>query len=323
MTKRARLAWIGLLGAAACKGDDSGPDPDPDTEDPTPVACAPQDWPIDQEGHQADRVDEDWRGKMAFHWMPPNPRGVVAVFHGSNQTAGTMRTVEHEELYNELVERDLGYFAVGSIRGDWDREDPADSVDIDNVVSYLERLLQDTSLTADTPLFSLGFSGGGAFNVTFANGIEAHGWDYRGFSTHNSSRWETAPVPSVFVSGANDHADEIRDNHQRQVDTGFDSTLYALEEIPLDPLRFTKIADIGEARSRSWFDEAVAFGMVDADGNRLSPIQDVNEVMDDFQDNSTGTGNPLATAQMRVLWRTHIFAADRACDEAAFFDSLL
>jgi hypothetical protein len=186
-----------------------------------------------------------------------------------------------------------------------------------------DRLIQDTEITENTPLFAIGFSGGSMFAPVFTQLAFDDGWDVRAFSSHNTGPKTTAPVPSVFIAHANDNPNGLVNAYDDQAKLGYPTTLYYLDETLLDPLRFTKEPNITEAESIAFFDELVGFGLVDEHGQRLVGDDVIGQALDWFNRNSIYDDSSKARHQLNVLWRKHVFSADRACAEAETFEAQL
>ena len=327
--RMSQVALIALLACSmGCKNDDStGTDPSEtttnstDTINPTTQEDCEQAWPIAVDGHQEDRIFEMYEGEPMMYWLPENPKAVFIIFHGNNQSIATLSTVEHEQFYNELASRNMGYYAFNG--GQWDLSESPNNDDFLVAANFRDGLIADGVLTEDTPVFSAGFSGGCDYNPTFANIALNQGWDYRGFACHVGFTNRTAPVRSVFYANANDDPEDERGSHSDQLETGFTSILYDLPESPMTPDRFTKIVNIDATESQSWFDEMVEFGMIDENGVRLVAVEDMDAAINYFETNSTGQGNNRASAQIKVVWRRHIWTSDFACAELNFFEGLL
>lgn len=326
----ARLSWLVVLalGCTSGEGKDGGPDgvTDGGTLPPPVAGCEErQPWPIDDQGHQLDRVDPGL-AYGAFYWVPDNPRGLVIFNHANAKSASTLLTIEHEELWNELARRDLAYGAVDSVERDWDFSGGASNRDVQRIAEFRDLLIAETALTEDTPVFGVGFSGGGSFLGPFATGGLELGWDVRAISAHGSTPSGQPPVTAVFVSHENDSPDGAASAHEDWLAAGLDSELYALPEEPLDPLRFTREPSVPAEISERWFDDLVDMGAIDADGNRLIDIRDAGATIDDFKRLQTDNGVPggaLAAIQLNVVWRLHIYSADVACEEAEAFENAL
>ncbi len=314
--------WLVPLLLIACGGGNEDSDSPPTTTFPTVGCDERQAWPIDDKEHQVDRIGEMWNDVASLYWIPDNPRGLVVMLHGSKQSAATMTTIEHEEFYNELARRDIGYLAVSSVDPDWATESDPSNVDVQRISDFRDVVISKTALEVDTPVFAVGFSGGAGFAPRFGDAALQMGWDFRGFAGHNNSVRHRVEAPAAFIVHENDNRDASIAEYGDQAALGAPSILFDLEEIPLEPMRFTRSGASREL-SQLWFDEAVTFGLVDVDGNRLTPVGEMESVLNAFAANSEGAGSERAKVQFNVIWRRHIFSADAACDEASFFAAQL
>lgn len=324
--------WLGLsLGAGWGCSSPSGEGPlgpgDTDTDaeadtDTTPLPdCTRQAWPITPDTAD-ERVTTTVDGIEMFYWMPQQPRAVVALFTGNNQDISQLVSVEQEELYNELAERDFGFFAVDARDAAWD-PDATNNHDFPRVSTVRDWLVANTALEASTPVFAVGFSGGGGFLAAMSTLALEDGWDFRAASIHNG--WFHLPVATdaYFIAHPDDPAApvaDIRAMYETTLAAGHDAVFDELPVLPVDPARFTKIPNIDAARSQTWFDEAVAAGLIDAQGLRLVDETDIAEKTELFETQSTVPGPERATHQLWVVWRLHIWASDHACEEVRFFE---
>ena len=323
-----------ILSAVGCNKAETDSGAATDTQPPTtPVttpttqgSCTPQDWPIDDEDHQLDRVWEYFDDNAVMYWMPDEPRGAFIMLHASKRDVTDLDTLEYEEFYNELAARDIGYFGVSSVSagGSWASSKNADNnVDTQEIAAFRDYLIDITDLSEDTPLFVMGFSGGAGFTSNMAQQGLDMGWDMRGFKAHNGVPYVEAPLPAIMVYHINDSPGSGEAQCERQADLGYRTECHTYDELPLTAERFTTIPGIDSDEAQIWFDEAVDAGLVDANGVRLTPISDADQAFEDFEDNSAVPGANRATVQLKVLWRVHIVSEDRACEEANFFDKEL
>jgi hypothetical protein len=278
-------------------------------------ACKPQPWPIDEEGHQLDRVTElTPDGSVTKWWAPADPAGIVFMLHANKKTASTMFSVEHEELYNEFAERDLAYAAVSNSGGKWDLKVDPDNGDFARVAEVRNHLIQEGAIAAETPVFAVGFSGGSMFApVLIQLGMDA-GWDVRAFSSHNTAP-KIAPegVAAMFTAHQNDNPVKIIDQYEEQALLGMPTMLVELEELALNPLRFTKLSFVTEEESFAYFDELLTAGLIDENGVKMADGAELDGALGELRDIPAP-----AKSQLTVIWREHIFSADAACSEAEF-----
>jgi hypothetical protein len=318
---RVAVRWGVVLFAVACAPAIDQGEMESGDLDALERGCAPQTWPIDEQGHQAERVTIlDGPGRTTW-WVPPDPRGLVVMLHSNKHDSRTMFTIEHEELYNELAERNIAYVAVSNTGGVWSLSAQPDNRDYVRVRDVLDRVIHDTPAQKSTPLFAVGFSGGSMFAPVFAQLATDDGLDVRGFSSHNTGPRSTALVPAWFTAHANDNPNVIEGAYEDQLKRGLETEYVFLEESRVEPLRFSKEPNITEDESLLFFEELVDMGLIDRQGRRL--VEEIGAALDDFQRNSVYEDSNKARDQLSVLWRRHIFSADRACAEAEFFDKQL
>jgi len=314
-----------VIGTSGCAIESDQEIPDEQDVSSLLQACEPQPWPIDEEGHQLNRVTEFGPdGSIVRWWAPRDPVGIVFMLHANNNDATSMFSVEHEEFYNELAERNLAYAAVSNTGGAWSLKVSADNEDFARVVDVRDHLIELNVIDQGTPVYAVGFSGGSMFAPVLASIGLAEGWDVRGYSSHNTGGKATPEVAAIFTAHANDNPEGIEAQYEDQAAVGMPTELVSLAEDPLDPLRFTKVAGISETESLEYFDTLVSFGMIDEGGVRLVEDELMGEALDYFESRAPGDSNQRARNQLAVVWRKHIFSADKSCAEAQFLrDQLL
>lgn len=319
-----RLGALVIL-AAGCSGGDGGGDKD---SGPPPVTVtAYEELPI---ASHFPWIDEEFDGGRLTYYVPiATPRAVLFALHGSDGGVETVLQTEWLELYNLLEAQGFAFILAQSLDRQikqWDTtktEDPLDNADFERLSRIRDHLVAETSLEESTPVFSAGFSNGGAFSVVFTGFAFEQGWDVRGFLAHNSAYPVDTPVPGAFISAEHDETGGTPENVDEVARAcsdylGMPCPHFRGTEIPLDPRRFARLPQYTLDQSQLIFDELVAMQFVDANGGRLVPLDDVDGVMDQYIATSNAPIPTMPPTQLRVVWATHRVSSQHMPEEVAF-----
>jgi len=265
---------------------------------------------------------------LALIWhIPENPRGVVWVFHGTGGSASTANQMETIAILNEFVKIDIGFVAASSDDPEkWDTDGkPKGNEDLQRAMRIRDDLMGRSDWTDGTPVFTWGFSNGAKMAGTFADFALDEGWPIRAISSHNGAS-SSDQVPTIFVDSENDDTmagGPIGNTIEALEDNGVAVESYMATEDPLHPMRFLRIANFNEAKSQFQFDELVDWGHVDADGVRITDVDNIEGVVNQITSESEGWGPVTAAEQLRVVWCTHRIDGRFALEERNFFAAQL
>ncbi len=316
------LVWSLLI---ACSREDGGGEPtDPDAspnptfgEDPTSCSASgyvePPGWyevlPIEE----ITNTEDSETGERYMYWIPENPVAALWVFHGNGGDIGNLQQLEYHRVYNPLIADGYAILAKESlVRGNdahWDYEKGSANANPDMIAiqALRAKLIDETGLEESTPMFGMGFSGGAAFVGTWAElGIRDFGWDIRGIDCHNGSPALEPHLDSMHNHAANDDGNSAISGFESMEENYPDKyhELMIHEEVPLDPLRMMSLG-YDEATSIAVFDELVEMELIDEAGVRLFDIVDVEGVLNDYENRSTGPSPAKVNGVLRVVWATH------------------
>jgi len=272
-------------------------------------------------------ISESFEDRQLVWYMPDNPRAVVWHFHGNDGSGADARLLETVAILNELVKIDFGFVAGTCDDGhQWDADRTGtDNNDLMRLTRLRDHIMGQSSWAEDTPLFAWGFSSGARMTAHFADFALDEGWPIRALAVHNGNP-DRAVVPTVFVEAENDDSaspDSMAATRALLADAGLDVEAYMAFEAPLDPMRFLRIPTFTEEKSQFQFDELVTWQHIDSDGTRITSHENINGVVNQIRDESTGW-DPVRTGdQLRVVWRTHRVDGQFALEERNFFVSQL
>ena len=324
-----------LVSLCACNKD-SVPTPevsDTDTDAEIVVSCEESD-PVYVEFEDVLQNPEpeylEFEGWGVFHSIPENPRGVMFGFHGSNSALAQTVGVEWTLLYNELQARGIGWISSESqerTNAHWDLSSSTENnVDFAFHARLRDELIATTDLVEETPVFAMGFSGGGGFTPTFLSLAEESGWDARAGLVHNSAGRDEG-FPIFYVANDNDftaRASSVQSSYDSAIASGIDARYLLIEEHDLDREELNKIEDFDLEYSVGLWDELVEMGMIDDNGTRLVELGGSEiAVFNQYEIQSEGRAPAKVVAQLKVVWAMHRVSAASAHDEICFLDSHL
>lgn len=305
-----------LIVAAACAG--------PSVTDTADTAASTVTAPYATIERQFEWTN-DFDTEAKFH-VPPNAVGIVWAFHGNGGGLPSVQQPEWIAVYNHLVQHGIGVVITKSLdrqTGTWGLADQ------DELAAIFEAMVsQWDAVPRDIPQGVLGFSGGSQMARMFEDLSAREGWDFRVAAIHQGSAQMTA-VPTLYLAAENDDVGRTGAFYEKRglvdvcVAAGHDCRLLEGTEIRLDRRRFQRLADFDAARSQTTFDEMVAFGLIDAAGDRtvsFEPEGVLQKTLDAYEKVSrAGSAASFATGQLRVVWATHRLSSAFAPEEADFF----
>jgi dienelactone hydrolase len=212
------------------------------------------------------------------YYFPPNHVGVIFRFHGSGGSwQNFFNSAEDRAFADRAVA--AGYAVVAGNSADrvdnqWDYTNPpVSNPDIQNGIAVIARLRQQGIMGANDPLFSLGFSNGGAFASYVAhlgNAAIVGNWRAAALYCSTSGPWsadivvphlwnmqrnDTSVDPSNVALGLSVFANLIATGIPAQHNFHYPSPVY--------PDRFSRIRDLSSADSLAIFNALKQNGFLD------------------------------------------------------------
>jgi len=231
--------------------------------------------------------------KRVIYAVPPDPLGIVFVFHGTGGSADVIHKpamqyvarLAYQRGYavvsTEAEERTLGDPGPdGKIR--WNAGvDLATNVDLQNIERLSAELSQLTSIPIDAPRFAVGMSNGGSFAVSVGAALP--------FSAVTSFcaparvlAWSLTPTPSQWLMCGNDTNPTVGGQRDQWMDGTLDLASRSIptdyDELPASPVfegRFARIDGIGFDLSAAGVAELNARGRLDSSGFLLTLPDDL------------------------------------------------
>lgn len=281
-----------------------------------------------------------FEGFPVISYVPPDPKGMIYVFHGTGGSADVAEKVETVDALNLFVAAGYGFVSTSSTERTgtkrWDVRDPSlvTNPDLARLVRLQDHLVATTSLEATTPLVGIGHSNGARF-VT----LWGQTWADAGYPV--AALWASAgriadpvvdggglDVPTFFVVAENDTTVPpagVVAGYQATVSAGVRAELRTSEERALDPLQYLRVPGVDSAEATAIVDALVATGVWDETGTRVVP--DVDQAISQAQTvvlpasvTAEGLG-PEISNETAVLMAVHQFSAEWKLDALAFVDA--
>lgn len=325
-----RAWWMALAWAVACGGeaDPGGGDGGDDT---------PADMPAGELTPYAEVVPNftafisEFEGLPFASYVPEDPAGLVLLFHGTGGDGpNIVDTIEMIDVLNELVARKIGFLAPTSENRDaaqWDTSAaPSANVDYQRVLRMRAALVEAGAIQEATPLFSVGFSNGGTFASYVGNAALEDDLPVRATLIHamtgNGGRYRDPPrMPVMWLCSVNDEKIALADcqsNHDDHVARGQVGSFQPHAESRLEPLRFMRTGYFTREQSLSIFRQAVEGGYFSAEGERLFPIDQLEQSIYAFTSTYDVVYPKPVNAVLKVVVGAHAINGEHAVAEAEF-----
>jgi dienelactone hydrolase len=269
--------------------------------------------------------------------VPPNPTGIVFLFHGTNGSAGIATKLEMVDMLNHLVARGYGFVATDSTNRtakQWDNLSLSLTANPD--LARLSRLhaalVAAGRITDETPIYAIGMSQGAGFASAFAQAFTNAGYPVAAIAPSHGPIPAAVrlsgglQVPAFFALGAND---PIVDNTQvaRQVAvvaaSGIPVELHVEPETLLRPVRYLRVPGVDTPTANAIFAAAVAAGLYDNAGHRLVSIAMIEAAFSNLSLPASLTVDQkrMLLDETEVVLAVHVYSATYATQTTDFFDA--
>ncbi|MGB7068562.1 MAG: hypothetical protein WBD22_03650 [Pyrinomonadaceae bacterium] len=199
-------------------------------------------------------------GRQYGYFFPAGFRGVVFRFHGTGGSGIILyNSLEHRITANDLVAAGFAVVALDSddrVNRQWPYALPPNNPDIVNVQALINSFISRGFITANTPIFGLGMSNGGAFTagVSYALNFSAASI----YCAPGSAFINQTTVPTIWNMQQNDANDQVGPSGnataqansqilaQRGVPTEFNMNIPS----PVYPQRFARIPGLSVSDSQ-------------------------------------------------------------------------
>ncbi len=266
---------------------------------------------------------------MAF---PPNPDGVVFVFHGTGGNATLVDAPEGIDMMNAYLANNLGFIAIDSDnRGTGlfdDDSGPNNNDDWQRVDALRDWLITQGHINNATPCYASGYSGGGGFASWMTH--NASSWPLEAVVFHHSAgrsgrHGQVGNTPAMWVySNLDERIDPntVRSNHSNHVGAGQEGVLVEHTRRRLEPTRFARSSFTSANRSEELFRQLVDNGWFNRAGNPTFSFNTGADIDDAVETMINEPGfSPVAPGRgiLNAVFPTHQFNAQHRGQEVAFF----
>ena len=269
--------------------------------------------------------------------VPPNPVGIVFMFHGSGGGANFATKLESVDMLNHLVNAGYGFVATESTdRNDkqWDTSSLSLSANPD--LARLGRLYASMkasgTISDHTPIYAIGMSRGAGFASVFAQAFKNAGYPVAAIAP---SHGQIPPsvranggltVPAFFALGANDPIvdnDQVVVQVQNVVAHGVAASYVIEAERDLTAARVLRVPGIDSPTANGIFATLVNAGLFNSAGHRLVGIATVEAALPTltYPANVTADQKLSLRSEIDVVLAVHEYSATYAPQTVAFFDA--
>lgn len=276
---------------------------------------------------------DTFQGRDVRWYIPPNPTGLVFVFHGGGGDAEIADHPEMVTILNELLGRGIGFAAFSSDdrnNKEWDKASrPSQNGDFTRLDAWRDARIAAGDLSANTEIFSWGFSNGADFSSYMTHAGPANGWPFaaavvQSAQGYSSFYGEAADVPVMWIVCTYDERvnnPDIRTRYDNHIRNNYVGQYRVAPEQRLAPTRFDRSDLVNLNQSLDMFKLVVNEGWFDKSGRRLFPNNDIAGMINtigahpDFYPSKPGKG------VLSAVLATHAINAYYSVQIGAFFDA--
>jgi dienelactone hydrolase len=281
--------------------------------------------------------NDTFEGFPVISSVPPDPAGIVFLFHGSGGGAEFATKPEVVDLLDHLTAAGYGFVSTESTDRTTKRWDTASlSLSANEDLARLERLHASMrasgTITDRTPIYAVGMSRGAGFAAVFAQAFEAAGYQVAAIAPSHGQIPSSVrsggglTVPGFFTLGANDPVvdnDRVVAQVEDVIAAGVAATYTIEPETALQASRFLRVPGVDRTTADAIFSVLVTAGLWDEVGHRLASIATVQSTLPSlsYPPNVTNEQKRLLREQINVVLAVHEFSATYASQTVAFFDA--
>jgi CubicO group peptidase (beta-lactamase class C family) len=270
-------------------------------------------------------------GRRAEYALPPDPKGVIVVFHGTNGSSRVAFDGDRLDLTEYAVANGYAVVALDSNDRDarqWATAFSMTNIDVINTIALLDRLTAEGLLRPGLPRFALGVSNGGGFasrisallgwraqNIVIATGIEPV-MAQTSVPTIWSLTRRDPVLPLDAVATAQRHANGLV---QRRIA----AEVNVLEPTPVYPERFTRIRGLSVDDSRAIQASLRAADLLDAESFVRQHPRTNEAAVAAAIPAAYASFRPAIEDQLNLAWAGHETMSDFRHRVIHFFDAHL
>lgn len=285
-------------------------------------------------------------GRPTIRFVPPHPRGVVYLFHGTGGSEAFATRVHTQRVLSALIAAGYGYAAAPSLdrtkllRWDISSIDPAANPDVAYMLALHKDLIARGEITATTPVFTMGMSNGGAFAHLYGVAAKAQGLPVAAIASYMGP-WpgalrDAVPdphklPPTFLILSHNDGLVSTERTAQVEADLvkrGAKIEMHINPEHSVCPATLTLVPDLTAAQRETWIAKTLpAAGVIDAKGVRTvyldKPVIDRDAMADLYTRMPEGRAGRLVADELIIAWAGHQMRSEYAAQQVKFFDQAL
>lgn len=278
-----------------------------------------------------------FEGFPVISYVPPDPTGIVFLFHGTNGSVNIATKLEMVDMLNHLVARGYGFVSTSSTNRtakQWDNVSLSltNNPDLARLSHLHASLVATGKITDHTPIYAIGMSQGAGFASVFAQAFENAGYPVAAIAPSHGPIPAVVrlsgglTVPALFALGKND---PIVDNAQvatqvaQVAQSGVPTELHIEPETLLRPARFLRVPGIDPDTANAIFSAAVNAGLFDSAGHRLVSIAAIEAAFPQLSLPASVTTDQkrMLLDETEVVLAVHVYSATYASQTVAFFDA--
>jgi len=285
-------------------------------------------------------------GRPTIRFVPPHPKGIVYLFHGSGGSEAFATRVHTQRVLSALIADGYGYAAAPSLdrtkvlRWDVSSIDPAVNPDVAYMLALHKDLIARGEISATTPVFTMGMSNGGAFAHLYGVAARAQGLPVVAIASYMGP-WPGALKdavpdphklpPTFLILSHNDGLVSTERTAQVEADLvkrGARIEMHVNPEHSVCPATLMLVPGLSPADRQTWIAKTLpAAGVIDAKGVRAvyldKPVIDRDAMADLYKRMPEGRDGRLVADELIIAWAGHQMRSEYAAQQVKFFDQAL
>jgi hypothetical protein len=277
-----------------------------------------------------------FEGFDVISYVPPDPVGLVYLFHGTLGSAQFAEKVETVDTLNELIDRGYGFVSTDSTQRTgnrrWNVFDPSlqSNPDLARLTRLQDHVVDTTAVDEDTPLLGIGMSNGARFVSLWGQTWSDASYPisaiamYMGTIAPPVASGGGLSVPTYFVTAENDFTSPpqpIIDDRDATAALGTPTALHVAQEQSLSWTRFVRIPGVDRDEADSIVEALVATGAWNSAGVRQVSIEHAVNLSSQAQlPASVGPQRAEILNQCAVVLAVHQMRGDVKIPVADFFE---
>lgn len=242
--------------------------------------------------------------KTARFWVPPNPRGLILILHGSGGSSNFIEATETRSFALKAISKGFAVLApeaeevaAGDLDGNgkiqWNIALTTSNTDFRALDTLLGSLVSNNVIPAGLPYYVAGMSNGGSMAVSLgavaaASGASFPNLRFKAVISYCAQAGTGAPNISTtptafFLCGNDDNVDvsnsTAQSNSQTLITRGIPSVAALHPATPLYDQRFIRVAGVTVTQSRAIATELRNAGYLNANGFFNTPTPTISNTV--------------------------------------------